>query len=289
MTKARMSIDFPSTLGSLHQYLVKQMTQERSAELDARIIIQKRTGFDWSDIIARPEAQITSEELGLIQSDYVRHINGEPLSRIYGMREFWGMEFQISPDTLDPRADTETLIEAVLKSYDDNNAALQILDLGTGTGCILLALLKEFPNAKGFGVDLSQEALDIAQTNAKLHALEERTQFMQSKWFDSIESQFDLIVSNPPYIESDVIANLEQNVKNYDPMLALDGGKDGLDAYQSIFSEIKNYLKSDGKGFFEIGYDQSEAVMRLIEKAGLRTNGSQADMAGNPRVVDIFF
>ena len=255
-------------------------------EHDARYVIAKRAGLSHADMIADPDREI--EEAHIFE-DLARYKAGKPLSRIYGEREFWGMSFKLSEATLDPRPDTETLIEAVLKRYEDRQPPKTILDLGTGSGCILLALLSEFPESKGLGVDISPEALKTAQENAKRLGFSDRADFMCSSWADDLENQFDLVVSNPPYIASDVIPKLEKNVQDYDPIQALDGGKTGLEAYENIFSALPRCLKRGGFAFFEIGFDQEKSTRRLSEESGFLVQNVHRDSTGNPRVVEIFF
>lgn len=257
-----------------------------SAEIDARFILEERCGVTWSDILSDNSKDVLSEQRELIKQDIKQRISGKPLSRIYGEREFWGLPFEISEDTLDPRPDTETIIDLALGRFD-KSASIDVLDLGTGSGCILISLLSEFKNARGFGVDVSQGAVDMAKKNSIKNNVQSRIGFINGSWFDAVDGKFDLIVSNPPYIRSDVIPDLSDEVKNHDPILALDGGQDGLAPYEIIFSQIKNFLKPRGIGLFEIGYDQKDDVMRLAEKYGFAQRCVHLDMAGNPRVVEI--
>ncbi len=257
-----------------------------SAEIDARFILEERCGITWSDILSDNGKGISSEQRELIKQDINQRISGKPLSRIYGEREFWGLPFEISEDTLDPRPDTETIIDLALGRFD-KSAFIDVLDLGTGSGCILISLLSEFENARGIGVDVSQDAVVMAQKNSIKNNVQSRIGFINGSWFDAVDGKFDLIVSNPPYIRSDVIPDLSDEVKNHDPILALDGGQDGLAPYEIIFSQIKNFLKPRGIGLFEIGYDQKDDVMRLAEKYGFAQRCVHLDMAGNPRVVEI--
>lgn len=222
---------------------------------------------------------------GDVAAMLARRISGTPLSRIIGTQEFWSLEFELSPDTLDPRQDTETLVEAVVTRYG-NTPPQRILDIGTGTGCILISLLHEWPGATGIGTDLSAGAVAVARRNAVRNNVAERAAFVQTAWAQGVEGPFDLVVSNPPYIRRDVIANLDENVRNYDPILALDGGEDGLDAYRSILTEIKTVLAPGGRVFFEIGYDQHESVPRLVENAGANPERIIPDSGGNLRVVE---
>lgn len=255
-------------------------------DLDARYIIEERAGLNWSDIIAYPEKELSDQQIELIQKDIAERLSGKPVSRIYGQREFWGLPFKVSKDTLDPRPDTETIIDVALQRFE-KNTPIRILDMGTGTGCILIALLSEFPNASGVGADLSGQALKVARHNANANVVDSRISFVQGSWFEPVEGVFDLIVSNPPYIRSDVIPELSPEVKNHDPILALDGGETGLAPYEIIFSDIKKFLKAGGIGLFEIGYDQKDDVMRLAEESSFPQRSVHIDMAGNPRVVEI--
>ena len=263
-----------------------QSLKSRLSEHEARWILERRAGKRWADILTQGEDIIAQDVFVLIEEDVRQRLEGKPLSRIYGAREFWGMDFGLSPATLDPRPDTETLIEAALGSCAQTHP-LTILDLGTGTGCILLALLKEFPEATGIGVDISDEAIEMAQNNAQRLDLAHRAVFKTGNWAQEIDESFDLLVSNPPYIRSDVIPTLSKEVQNHDPILALDGGKDGLDAYKNIFSTLPHLLNPCGKAFVEIGYDQQEDIKRLSKEYRIRIEHIYPDLSGNPRVVEI--
>lgn len=283
----------PHTLKSLYRYITDQFKNVdlEMPDLDARFIITERTDYDWSDIIARPDAPVKDHDHANIISDVKQRLSGKPLSRIYGEREFWGLPFKLSDATLDPRPDTELIIEIALKRFSQNRP-LRILDLGTGSGCILIALLSEFPNATGVGVDLSFGAVKTASENAVQNRCMERVDFVCGSWGDALSPRasadsFDLIVSNPPYITSQVIPTLAQEVQNHDPILSLDGGDDGLQAYKKIFSQIKSLIHDDGFALFEIGYDQDKDVMRLAEDSGFALRTVHVDISGNPRVVEI--
>ncbi len=257
-----------------------------TAELEARRILEVQVACGWADIIAG-EVEIDVSQCVAIESTIQRRIEGEPLSRIFGTKEFWGMSFEVSPETLDPRPETELIVERALEIFKDNPPT-KILDLGTGTGCILAALLHEFTTATGVGVDVSSGALQVAQSNLKAHDLERRAVLKKGEWFQPIAGEyFNLIVSNPPYIETDEISNLDESVKNYDPILALDGGKNGLQAYKTIFSSLRNHLNPGGIGLFEIGYNQHEDVVRLSKESGLTVLRVHHDLARWPRLVEI--
>lgn len=284
-----MSVPSNYSLKPLYDDMIARLKNAsvETPDLDARIIIEERTSYDWSDIIARPDSSITQIQYDNIMCDVSARIAGKPLSRIYGCREFWGLEFVLSEDTLDPRPDSELIVDLALKHFPDRDRPLEILDLGTGSGCILISLLCEFKNARGFGVDLSFGALTCAQGNASKNNVAERAHFSCGTWLSGINEKFDLIVSNPPYISNQVIPTLSTEVRDHDPILALDGGDQGLDPYKEIFPQLKYFLNRDGIALFEIGYDQEKDVMRLAEDAGFAQRTVHFDLAGNPRVVDI--
>jgi release factor glutamine methyltransferase len=221
-----------------------------------------------------------------------RLITGEPLSRVLGFAEFYGLDFDLSPDTLDPRQDTETLVDHALSHIENmGDTPLRILDIGTGSGCIIVSVLHEarLKTHTGVATDLSPGALNMARHNAQKHGVADRIDFIQTEWARGIEGMFDLILSNPPYIRRDVIPNLDSNVTKYDPILALDGGEDGLDAYRAILTETKTLLKPGGKILLEIGFDQGESVPRLVAKQGATRTRVHPDLGGNPRVVEISY
>ncbi len=278
------------TLGRVYRNLVDKLSLNGeaadTAEREARIIVEQRTDYGWSDLIASPDKLISDAEYALIESDIEKRCSGVPLSRIYGMREFWGLPFILSEDTLDPRPDTELIIDLALQRFDVSKP-LRILDLGTGSGCILVSLLHEFKNAFGVGLDLSFGAVSCARSNADKNRCGDRSTFVCGSWLESIQGKFDLIVSNPPYISNQVIPTLSQEVQNHDPILALDGGNDGLDPYKIIFPILSQYLNEGGIALFEIGYDQESSAMRLAEESGFAQRTVHMDLAGNPRVVEI--
>lgn len=215
-----------------------------------------------------------------------RRLAGGPLWRILGAREFWGLSFSLSEGTLEPRPDSETLIEAALKHLvARRHDQLRLLDLGTGTGCLLIATLREFPQASGLGIDLSPDAVATATGNAARNGVGERSAFRQGNWTDGIAERFDLILSNPPYIGSDEITGLDRNVREHDPLLALDGGPDGLDAYRALAAALPAHLKPGGLAILEIGAGQEEAVVALMTRAGLRHLDSRRDLGGHIRAL----
>lgn len=253
---------------------------------EARILIEARGGFTWADIIARPETILPRSCVSLLERDVERRLGGMPLSRILGEREFYGLSFALGAGTLDPRPDTETIIDAALSAFASDPPA-RILDLGTGSGCLLVTLLHQWNRAWGVGVDLSFPALCVARANAIRHGVSDRAAFIQGNWAESLAGSFDLMVSNPPYIPNQEIKTLSKEVQNHDPILALDGGEDGLDAYRIVIPGIKNRLTPRGRAFVEIGFGQALDVARLVEKSGLVPSRIHADLAGVERVFEI--
>ena len=273
---------------------IKSSLKEASIEnesIEARRLICHAAGFEEDCFITSPDKIIETNVHKKIEKLLMRRVSGEPLSKIIGMQEFWGLPFKVTQDTLDPRSDTETLIERVLDFCHKGNLVdkpLKILDLGTGTGCILITLLTELPNAHGIAVDYSMNAAEIAQKNAIYNDVQNRMMVINSDWCEALDlSRFDIIVSNPPYIRDAVIPDLHDEVKNHDPILALSGGENGLDAYQKIIYSLKNEKKLRAQIFFEIGFDQLEEVVRLVDDSNLCVCDSKTDMGGNPRVVEI--
>lgn len=282
----------PADLGALYKTLREILSggaDADSAELDARIILEARAGTSYLDILTSPETEVSADQLALIAGDVKRRVAGEPIAKIYGVKEFWGREFKVSTDVLDPRPDTESIIEAILKWYQAhehqyNAAPLQIVDIGTGTGCIILTLLSEIPNAIGVAVDYSWAALEIARENAARLNLSERVTFVQGDYVSALnDGAADVLVTNPPYIPSADIANLSESVKTYDPILALDGGEDGLEPYKKIFISLKKNLRTNGRLFLECGYDQIHAITRIGENSGTTLERIIYDLGGHAR------
>lgn len=274
----------------LQKFLKETKTKFREAglatpDLDARFLLQDLFELSDTDYISS-DIELTSIQLMVGQSAVQRRSNGEPVSRILGYKEFWGRKFYLSPDTLDPRPDTETLIESVLKHKWDTP---RILDLGTGTGCILLTLLHEIRGSTGVGIDLSPEACETALKNAQNQNLESRVTIQHGNWTESVEGKFDLIVSNPPYIPSGIIPTLSHEVQNHDPILALDGGNDGLAPYKILLSTLKKFLEPHGLVFFEVGIGQVPDIERLAMNIGATLDEVYSDLGGVQRVVKISY
>lgn len=258
-----------------------------SADLDARLLMSAATQVDDIALIADPDQLVDAQKLDVLQGYVRRRLSGEPVSRILGHREFWGLSFLLNDATLDPRPDSETLVEAVLDHVTGRGAAVSILDLGTGTGCLLLALLSELPQAQGLGIDCSPEAVTAARHNAHRLGLADRAAFRVGNWGEGVDGPFDLVVSNPPYIPSGDIPGLSQEVRAHDPMAALDGGDDGLAAYREIARETQRLLGSDGAAFWELGIGQADDVSGIAEGVGLEVCGLHPDLAGVPRALKV--
>ena len=224
----------------------------------------------------------------LLTEFIARRQKGEPVAKIIGQKGFWTLDLKVSKDTLDPRPDSETIIDAVLKNFPDKSAPLRILDLGTGSGCLLLALLSEYPNATGVGMDGSAAALQIAEQNVKKYAPTRSKLLCRSwntvNWWNDLGG-FDVIVCNPPYIPTDDIQNLDVDVKNYDPIQALDGGIDGLQDYRTLSACVNQVLKQDGMIFFEIGQGQYMDVTAIMEKKKFVLKGFYYDLGHILRVL----
>jgi release factor glutamine methyltransferase len=256
-----------------------------TAALDARILVQDLLGLTSADLALRGDVPLSEDEAARLSAALARRAGGEPVARILGAWEFWGLPFRLSPATLVPRPDTETVVEAALALGHPREAPLRLLDLGTGTGCLLVALLAEWPRATGLGVDRSAEALATARDNAARNGVGARACFAGGDWAAAVRGPFDLIVSNPPYIAAGVIDGLAEEVRVHDPRLALDGGPDGLDAYRALIAQAPRLLAPGGRLVVEIGYDQEAALRGLAAESGLSVEAVRRDLAGHPRAV----
>ncbi|HEU4838263.1 MAG TPA: HemK/PrmC family methyltransferase [Micavibrio sp.] len=334
---------------TLEKLLLKMRKELEAAKvetpaLDARILMRQGGCFSDLELITEAACPLSEQVIENTLKLLDRRLRGEPVSRIRGEREFWGLNFKVTPATLDPRPDTETLVAAALKrareiqspatplssfrpepveggrsgeipakqssqSHTENNAKnsvklrtpsasvvqkksprpLRLLDLGTGTGCIPIALLKELPDATAVAIDISADALAVSRENAARHGVDSRIEFRCGSWFEPLAAgeSFDIITANPPYIPESDIESLAKEVRNHDPIQALSGGKDGLDAYKTIITEIKNHLECGGFALLEIGAGQEKDLARLIEDSNMNRGESYVDLGGILRVMEI--
>jgi release factor glutamine methyltransferase len=257
-----------------------------AAEQEARLLAERAFSLQRIELINRERELADPEALAGLRQLGERRLKGEPVSRILGAADFFGLSFELNAATLVPRPETELLVVRTLAALEGRHHK-RILDLGTGTGCIPIAVLTESPSATAVATELSPEAIEAARANAKRHGVSKRMSIRKGSWFDPLDAgeQFDVIVSNPPYIVREVIGTLAPEVRDHDPHLALDGGEDGLDAYRAILEEARHWLKPDSWIIVEIGHDQGPAVKRLFTKAGLDEVLVEKDLAGLDRVV----
>jgi release factor glutamine methyltransferase len=255
------------------------------AALDARLLLATAAGLDMAALVARSRDPLPAVAEARYGAYVKRRGAGEPVARILGEAEFWGLRLKLNAATLVPRPDTETLVESVLDEARRRGGALALCDLGTGSGAIAIALLSELPEARAVATDISEEALQAARANAEAHGVTGRMRFLKIGFAEGPEGPFDIVVSNPPYVRSDTIAGLPAEVRKHDPRIALDGGADGLAAYRAILSRIGKLVAPGGFLAFEVGYDQGESVAALCRQAGLSEVGIRRDLGGRERVV----
>jgi release factor glutamine methyltransferase len=278
------------TVAAMRQALTEKFRSAGidSADADARLLIAHALGIDRAALIANAERALNAKEAKAIDALAERRLKREPVARIFGVKEFWSLSLHISPAVLVPRPETETVIEVALDFAARGNLlmeSLRILDIGTGSGALLLALLSELPNAIGTGTDISTPALGVARVNAERHSLASRCTFVTCNITAGLPGPFDLIVSNPPYVAHGDIAALEPEVRDFDPVLALDGGSDGLNGYRAIAHDARRLLAPGGRLIVELGEGQEPAVRTLFTDAGLVVGDARSDLAGIPRVL----
>lgn len=275
------------TVGGAVNDLTKEFTGAGldTPRLDARILVGGAVKLEPSVLFARADQRLSAEETEAVRGFAARRLKHEPVSRILGHREFWGLDFKLNAATLDPRPDTETLVSAALALKARYPGPRRILDLGTGTGCILIAILNEWPEATGLGIDRAPQAAEGAAENAARLGLAARAAFREGNWCDGLDEGFDLIVSNPPYIALRDAATLAPDVAVFDPHLALFGGEDGLEAYRALIPAAKPRLKEGGRILLEIGATQADAVENLLTRAGFALESRVLDLAGKTRVL----
>lgn len=261
-------------------------------EADARLLLGHALRLDRTQLFSQADRLLDAREASAVSALAARRLKREPVSRILGRKEFWSLALDVSGDVLVPRPDSETVVEAALDFVVRGGLRLEklrLLDIGTGSGAIVLALLSELENATGVATDISKAAIDVARGNAERLGLAARCSFVVCNIADGITGPFDLIVSNPPYIAHDEIATLEPEVRDHDPVLALDGGKDGLDAYRAIAARAAALLAPGGRLIVELGIGQESAVRDLFTKSGMTVSQARKDLAGVPRVLSAAF
>jgi len=264
-----------------------------TAAIDARLLVEAATGLGRLDLLTGADRIVPDDAVGRLDGWIVRRTKGEPVGRILGTASFFGLDFTLGPDTLEPRPDTEVLVDVavgavrkgLIPGAAPDGTGLRLLDIGTGTGAIAVTLLHKLPAATGLATDLAPGAIETARNNAARHGVAGRLTFATGSYFEPVEGRFALIVSNPPYIVSAVIAGLDPEVRLHDPLLALDGGADGLDAYRAIVNGAARHLEPGGMLAVEIGYDQGDAVRRLFAAADFTAIEVQRDLGGRDRVV----
>ncbi len=268
------------TARSLEENGIQQSSQE------ARMLLCHLLNFSNVDLISQSAKLLGPLEQDNLDKMLSRRLAGVPVNRIIGSKEIYGLEFKLSKDVLEPRSDTETLIDSVLADLKNRGSEnLKILDIGTGSGAIIISLLHHLPKAQGIATDISVNAIDAAKANAALNQVDKRMSLVRTSWCEGIADKFDVIVSNPPYIQSEIIATLSTEVKDHDPALALDGGSDGLVAYRQILEQTPLILENKGKLYLEIGYDQAESVSALAKARGWQHLLTVKDLGGNDRVL----
>ena len=252
---------------------------------EARLLLAHAMGCRQEDLLRDPRAPVPPEAEERFRQVLAARARRAPMAYLLGHAGFWTLDLLSTPATLIPRADTEALVEAALKAFPARETVRRVLDLGTGTGALLLAALSEFPDAFGVGVDRSPEAAALARANAARNGFSSRAAFLAGDWGAALAGRFDLVLSNPPYIESAAIPGLMPEVALHEPALALDGGADGLDAYRALAALLPRALAEGGRAVLELGRGQGEAVEALMRAAGLRPLGCRADLGGVPRAL----
>jgi len=247
---------------------------------EAQLLLSHVLGCRREIVVGHPERPLSAAESEAYATALDRRSRREPISHIIGLREFWSLPFRVCGDVLDPRPDSETLVAAVLDEFPDRGSPLHILDLGTGSGCLLLALLHEFPSANGVGVDISAPAIALAEANAEQNGVAKRARFLHSDWTERAEGCFDVVVANPPYIATADLRRLAPEVACYEPPLALDGGVDGLAAYRAFAPSLRALLNRESLLAVEIGAGQELAVSAIFAAEALRLSGVRRDLGG---------
>jgi release factor glutamine methyltransferase len=266
-------------------YLMESGLDADQAQDDARALLRAAARLTRLELAMSPQAPLSAEEADRLSRYAARRAAREPVSRILGARGFWTLELTVAPNVLDPRPDTETLVETTLALIDKRDAALSILDLGSGSGAILCALLSELPAARGVAVDLSMDACAATRENLARCGLSDRATVIRGRWGDSLGGKFDVVVSNPPYVRGGDMVGLDPEVRLFDPALALDGGADGLACYREILKDLPRLLAPQGLVAVEVGWDQAVSVASLLGASGFSVARIGRDAGGHERAV----
>ena len=255
-----------------------------TSSLDSRIILKEVFCFDEKELILNSQLIVTKNKISEADKILARRISGEPVSKIFGKRDFYKSTFLISEDVLDPRPETELIIE-IANNFILDKGYKNFIDLGTGSGCIILSILKDNKSLRAIGIDISNKAINIAQKNCSNLNLEKQATFLVSNWLSKVSGSYDLIISNPPYIPSKDVDALSANVKNYDPLISLDGGEDGLKCYRQIAEDINRVIGKNGRVVLEIGYNQAEDVIKIFESKDFIFLNKYIDINGLDRIL----
>ena len=255
-----------------------------TSSLDSRIILKEVFCFDEKELILNSQLIVTDNKINEVDKILSRRVGGEPVSKIFGKRDFYKSTFLISKDVLDPRPETELIIE-IANNFILDKGYKNFIDLGTGSGCIILSILKDNKNLSALGIDISNKAINIAQKNCSNLNLENQATFLVSNWLSKVSGSYDLIISNPPYIPSKDIDTLLDNVKNYDPLISLDGGDDGLKCYREIAEDINRIISKKGRIILEIGFNQAINVIKIFESKGFMFLNKYTDINGLDRIL----
>jgi release factor glutamine methyltransferase len=281
-----MSSGGPRTLADVLRFATDTLekTDIDGYDVEARLLTEWACGLERIDFVLRPNMLISNDKFELLETVLVQRIAGKPVHRIMGYRNFYGLRLALGPETLEPRPDSEVLVDLALELLE-NSPPRTMLDLGTGTGALALALLSVFPQATVIATDIASGALEVAKRNAEICRYSARFSALKSDWFENIMGKFDLIVSNPPYIRTSVIPDLDIEVKNHDPLLALDGGPDGLQPYRIIAENAKAHLSDSGLILVEIGYDQADDVTNIFKLHGFLRTSLKQDLGRQDRIL----
>ncbi len=276
-----LAMNSPTIATAIRDGAIRLQGIAENPRLEARLLLAHALALTQNDLIRHADRPIDPNAFEMMLG---RRVAREPLAFIVGHREFWSMDFKVSTATLIPRPDSETLVEAAIEAFANRRPPRRIIDLGTGTGCLLLALLKEFPSAFGIGLDVGTDAAALARDNAARNGLAKRSGFFVGEWTKSVSGRFDLVVSNPPYIPGSDINDLMPEVACHESRQALDGGADGCDAYRWILPNLKNHLEPGGVAILELGAGQANYVKVLAGEAGLAAS-VRVDLANLPRAI----